>query len=887
MSRRTIRTAVHRAAGGVLTPALLAGALVALVTPAPRAAATGCPAAASAASARLLARQCGARVEITEQRTAATRVFANPDGTSTLESFAVPRSVVDGWGGGAAHDAQTAGRNRWSYANSSNSNNNDGVARVGVDPGGGGTYRSYFEFPMAAAAGSRIIAASVNTTMTHSWSCGSTPVSLWWSGGIPSGVNGTRTAWNTIGLAAFLDSKSGHAHKPSGAPTCSGDPQPDAPISFSSATLTADTQTWANQRVGAVTMALTAADSNGANEGAQDRWKKFSPGATVLVVRYNHAPAVPAPSALTSAGTSQTVGCWTGDAAGQPRVSATNGLDLRATLTDADAGDLVIARFEWQDVTSGAAVVAVPDTPAFPSGHSYDVPLPASSLPTGDSIRWRVHGWDGSDNGGVSAWCQLAIDNSTPGQPTLSSTDLAPYPGAPSGAAVVGAAVAVTAVPAPGDVDVVGYYFGVGAVDTVPTAWVPASPSGNAVIPVVPVVSGLNKNFLTVLAVDSAGNRSPVPVSDADAPGTRQFRANPATGAHTRNDATGDGLGDLAALVDAGGGRTTLMNLDTAPGGGFSFAPTSVLTTDPNAFPVSRLVPLRGDFNGDGRADLAAFRDEGGCRTTLWWWLSTGNGYAPSNGPLWDSLAPNWCQANAPKVVAGDLTGDGKADIGAFYSYANSQVKLWVWPAKADGTGFGSASIWWDSGVGNWEYSHFQAAAGDVNGDGVDDIVQTYDYNNCSSATIVFTSTGSRIGSAIGTWRSPDGQFCWTRLSKPLIGDVNGDGMADVTALYDLANGLGSWEPITVLGPAMNAVQVSSTTPHRLAGPVRSRPMMADFNGDGLADIGMLATQGVNATSLWVARQSSTDHPSFNQEAEYWSSSTAIGGLNWLTVTVP
>ena len=46
-----------------------------------------------------------------------------------------------------------------------------------------------------------------------------------------------------------------------------------------------------------------------------------------------------------------------------------------------------------------------------------------------------------------------------------------------------------------------------------PTIYIPAAPGGVGTIPVVPVASGLNKNFLSVVAVDAAGNRSPVPVS--------------------------------------------------------------------------------------------------------------------------------------------------------------------------------------------------------------------------------------------------------------------------------------------------------------------------------------------------------------------------------------
>jgi hypothetical protein len=910
-----------RSASVVLAAVALAG-VVGLAGPVPArpAAAAACPAGAAgalapvrgAAAAHRLASRCGQRVEIAEQGTERAQVFANPDGTSTLQASAVPRRVrrpdgswaavppaaavpvasgpvasgraAAGPAGGAQPNNQVSGRNRWGYANSSNSNNNDGIARVGVDPGGDGTYRSYFEFPVGAAVGSRILAVSMNTTLIHSWSCGNTPVSVWESDFMPAGVNGTRTGtWAASPqLRTYLDQRSGHAHKPSTGAGCGDDPQPDQPMQFFSATMTTKQQQWATANVTSITFALSAGDSNLANEGATDRWKKFSPGATVLVVQFNHAPGTPGPAALSAVGTSQTVGCWVGDVAGQPRVNATGGLHLRATLTDADAGDNVLARFEWQDVTGGAAVVAVPDTPGFPSGHTYDVAVAAASLPDGHGIRWRVHGWDGRDNGGASAWCQLAVDNSTPGQPTLDSTDLPPFPANPPAGTVTGAPAVVTATPAPDDTDIAGYYVGVGAVDTVPTTWVPAAPGGTATIPVVPVVSGIAKNFLTVVAVDAAGNRSPVPVSAPNEPGTRQFRANPGTGARTRGDLTGDGLADIAGLLDAGNGQTKLVNFDTATGGAAVLTPSTPIVTDPNAFPVSKLVGVRGDFDGDGRADIAAFRDDGGCRATLWRWLSTGNSYVPANAPLWDSGAGNWCVANAPKVVAGDFTGDGKDDIGAFYSYPSNRVALFVWPAAADGTGFTARQVWWDSGVGNWEYSHFTAGAGDVNGDGKDDIVQLYDYNSCSTAVFVFTSSGTGVAWPVRPWRSANNEWCWASMSKPLVGDVDGDGTDDISTVYNLGNG--SWQPLTIFGPGASAVRVTSAVAHTRTVPGRIKPAMADYDGDGLADIALLSNDGPTATTVWVANQLGAFSNSFSTETVRWDSATA-GGLSWSAFT--
>src|SRR5262249_52458660 len=136
-------------------------------------------------------------------------------------------------------------KSRWAYADSTSTNRNDGIARVGSNPDGSGLYRSYFEFDLTQVAQTHIQAATFGISMTHSYSCGSTPVSLYASNGIDPGVSGSRTSWNLNGLGAWLDTQWGHAHKPSGGAGCVDDPQRDMSMSFSNQ-LYLNLQSWAN-----------------------------------------------------------------------------------------------------------------------------------------------------------------------------------------------------------------------------------------------------------------------------------------------------------------------------------------------------------------------------------------------------------------------------------------------------------------------------------------------------------------------------------------------------------------------------------------------------------------------------------------------------------------
>jgi hypothetical protein len=443
----------------------------------------------------------------------------------------------------------------------------------------------------------------------------------------------------------------------------------------------------------------------------------------------------------------------------------------------------------------------------------------------------------------------------------------------------VGKPASVTATPAAGDTDIVGYYYGVGAVPAEPTIYIPAGAGGVGTIPVVPVVSGLPKNFLTVVAVDAAGNRSPVPVSQPEAGGTRQFRAGPATVHHVRGDVTGDGKADLTAAFDLGGTRSKLLDFTTKADGSTVFNPASPISSDPRVMELYSSRQFMGDFDGDGRSDIVSIRNEGDCRTTGSVYLSTGNGYAPGNAPWWDSGTNVWCFYNGDKTVVGDFNGDGRDDVGSFYDYGNAQTKLWV--LVSTGTAFAAPALWWDSGAGNYVWSLMRAVSGDFNHDGKDDIGVLYDYTNCHAGMIRFLSTGSGIsGLPIRTWYV-DSAYAWCAANTTAVlpGDFNGDGYGDISAMYYYGNG--DWRLFTWFGPGLaNGVQTGSHSGWSDAG--RLKAVTGDFNGDGRTDLAHFYNHGTNVTSLWVLYNTGS---ALSGENLRWESANA-GGLDWNSLRV-
>jgi hypothetical protein len=808
----------------------------------------------------------------------------------------------------------SSGYQRWTYSNSANFSYSDlgGVARVGTNPDGtGGNWREHFEFPYSTMAGSIIKGVSFRSTLVHTASCGNVQADLWRSADVD--VTG-RTGW-TPALFIQLGSGTGHAHKPSEGGGCAGDPQPDQVVTFSNGVnFLPQAQAWADQGLGRVTFTLGSHI-----EGNSSGWMKFSPSSTVFVVNYNRRPDTPDPAAMATVGTSQTVNCWTGVASGQPWLNVTNGVTFRANVTDSDTNpggghDLVIAKFEWQDVTTGTPLTAMPDTPGFESppsaAHTYAVTVASGSLPAGHSFQWRVRGWDGQDFGNYSPWCAFGVDNGTPSQPVLASADLPAFPATPPAGTKVGRTALLTVSPGGGDTDIVGYLYSVTAVADpgMPTVYVPANANRTATIPVVPVASGLAKTFLSVVAVDTAGNRSPVALSAADAPGTRQFRANAADSTtHVANDATGDGRADVTVASDVGGGKSALWRWTSGPSGGLTaavapqgstgtysngafltapgdfdgdglsdtaiFTPSgstvvvSVQRSDRNqllgtptwptmpGWSIGKMKVAGGDFNGDGEADLAVAYDMGSVNWSVYVLLSTSTPGAVSfAAPVpWYQYPANASDPSHVKFLAGDFNGDGRSDVAEFYDYGNAQTKLWVHWSQTNNT-FSGAVLQWDSGPNAWFWSDSYFVAGDFTGDAKTDIAAIYAPNHTFNYTIALAmfsarTDGSGLGGPSTQWTSSANAFDWNKVVG-YAGDYNGDGKSDLALLYrccgayqaqiwtSTSTGTALPAPVEAVNGGIGPAGIASMIIDTALGPNQARYQLVNAGAQTCAEVG-------------------------------------------------
>jgi VCBS repeat-containing protein len=291
----------------------------------------------------------------------------------------------------------------------------------------------------------------------------------------------------------------------------------------------------------------------------------------------------------------------------------------------------------------------------------------------------------------------------------------------------------------------------------------------------------------------------------------------------TSGDFNGDGFVDLAAsmeLSDNGAAHYTINVLLSNGNGTFQPAidytdfPIYADRSEADSFPL-----IAGDFNGDGKADLAA----GGLGSHIVnVVMSSGDGLAPS-------IRSNSIGAGALAMATGDLNGDGRADLVT----ANEGGFVSVFLANADGRF--SRSTRFEHQLGRDEFevplSPYLVQAGDVDGDHRPDLILS-----TSHLLSVILSNGD--GTFQPSIPSPSPVFAFGSLT---MGDFDGDQIPDLVGVYQgvSVNNLGidfSGGAISIMFgngdgsfPTSRKLAISDEAPGKV--------VSADFNKDGKLDI--------------------------------------------------
>lgn len=243
-----------------------------------------------------------------------------------------------------------------------------------------------------------------------------------------------------------------------------------------------------------------------------------------------------------------------------------------------------------------------------------------------------------------------------------------------------------------------------------------------------------------------------------------------------------------------------------------------------------------------GEASAKAFADIGEVRRAFADHADLATGFSAAVASGYPNATQSGWSDNAryPRL-AGDVNGDGNDDIVSF-----SSINVTVHLATGAGTYAAAPSFTISSGLyttaWGWGPDHPRFVV-DMNGDGYDDIA-----GFAGNGLYVSLSNGTSFG-APGRWMSECSYDLGWRTSQHvrLVGDVNGDGRGDAICINDggthLALNRGDGQFTELLG-------VTNNFARNYGGwdPARHLRLLGDVNGDGMQDL-----VGFGDTNVFVA----------------------------------
>jgi hypothetical protein len=343
-------------------------------------------------------------------------------------------------------------------------------------------------------------------------------------------------------------------------------------------------------------------------------------------------------------------------------------------------------------------------------------------------------------------------------------------------------------------------------------------------------------------------------------------------------DVNGDGKADIVGF----GNRGVYVSLST----GTSFNDPQIWVDNfgytSDGWRNDRHLRVLADVNGDGKADVVGFGNEGV-------YVSVSTGSAFSEPQVWVNTfgynAGGWRIDQHPRMLA-DVNGDGKADVVGFGNEG-------VYVSVSTGSAFSEPQVWVNTfgnnaEAGAWRNDRHLRTLADMNGDGKADVVGFWD-----DGVYVAMSTGSSFapmgrvvddfGYTAGNWRIDQ--------HPRMLADVNGDDKADIVGFGDR----GVYVSLST-GTDFSDPQLRILDYGYYAGGWRTENnprIMADVNNDAKIDIVGFGNRGVYvSTDLLSPPPPPTQQcvvPFFSQRDPRWANHplrTVPGGCGYSCNTI-
>lgn len=195
---------------------------------------------------------------------------------------------------------------------------------------------------------------------------------------------------------------------------------------------------------------------------------------------------------------------------------------------------------------------------------------------------------------------------------------------------------------------------------------------------------------------------------------------------------------------------------------------------------------VAGDFDGDGKDELASFYDYGNSNARIHMMSEEGGQYTYNTS--WVSEPGNFYATSITgRVVAGDFDGNGKDEIMVLYYNYDTTATMYQFTLDDSTQKFSMKSVWNATGVDS--NNMVSMVAGDFDGNGKDEILLFYDYEN--NTTGMFEIKMEVDGRLISrkAWESKSYDAKKIR-GKTVAGDFNGDGKDEVAMFYDYGGGI-------------------------------------------------------------------------------------------------